>query len=399
MDSTQLLLNAIGFGFRGGTLKFTAGARSWSLGDGHPLAEVRLHHPRVLRRILRQPGLMLGETYMDRGWEPGDGGLLRVLEVGVRFEEHLERILRSVPGLALLGHVREWNPPAISRRNAEHHYNLDAELYHRFLDDGMFYSCAYFQQPDMSLEAAQQAKCALIARKLDLRPGAQVLDIGCGWGGLAIHLARECGARVTGITLSSEQLTAAQRRVAALGLQRQITLQLADYRHIQGQFDAVVSVGMFEHVGRPHYQEFFRRVHTLLKPDGNALIHTIGRLTPPGVGNAWIRKHIFPGGYVPAASEAIAAQEASGLLLTDLEIWRLHYALTLQHWNARFQAARGDFANKLGERFCRMWEFYLQGCEAAFRWGSLAVFHLQLSAALDRLPLTRDYLYTARQGG
>jgi len=393
MSPMQLLLGALGRGFHGGTLKFTTGDEVWTLGDGDPVAEVRLRDAAVLREILLRPSLKFGETYMEGGWEPGDGGLQRVLEVGIKFEEDLERRLKGKRVRALLAQVMELNNPLASQQNVEHHYNLDADLYRHFLDAEMFYSCAYFEQPDMTLEAAQQAKCALIARKLDLKPGMRVLDIGCGWGGMAIHLARHHQVHVTGITLSSEQLAIAQARVEAAGLRQMIELRLEDYRNTIGEFDAVVSVGMFEHVGRPQYRMYFSRVHKLLKPDGTALIHTIGRLTPPGTGNAWIRKYIFPGGYIPAASEMLAAVEASGLLMADLETWRMHYATTLAHWNQRFQKARSHFAESLGARFCRMWEFYLLASEAAFRWGGLCVFHLQLSRELTRLPVTRDYLY------
>ncbi|NGY04378.1 class I SAM-dependent methyltransferase [Solimonas terrae] len=330
---------------------------------------------------------------MDQGWEPADGDLLRVLEVGLKFEDNLEHRMKGRRVRALLAQMMELNNPLASQHNVEHHYNLDADLYRRFLDEGMFYSCAYFAQPELTLEAAQQAKCALIARKLDLKPGARVLDIGCGWGGLAIHLAQHHGVHVTGITLSSEQLAIAQESIDTLGLADRIAFRLEDYRNTEGAFDAVVSVGMFEHVGRPQYPTFFRRVHELLKPDGTALIHSIGRLSPPGTGNAWIRKYIFPGGYIPAASETLAVIEKSGLLLNDLEVWRLHYAQTLAHWTRRFQAERQHFADTLGERFCRMWEFYLHASEASFRWGGLSVFHLQLTRQLERLPLTRDYLY------
>ena len=390
----QLLLDALGHGFHGGTLRFAVeGGDVYTLGEGEPAVTLRLRDATVLRDILLRPALKLGETYMEHGWEPEDGDLLRVLEVGVKFEEELEHRLRGRRVRALLAQVLELNTPLASRHNVEHHYNLDADLYRRFLDDGLFYSCAYFERADMTLEAAQQAKCAHIARKLDLKPGARVLDIGCGWGGLAIHLATHHDVHVTGITLSSEQLALAQQRIAALGLTDRIEFRLEDYRDTHGTFDAIVSVGMFEHVGRPQYATFFKDVYALLDQNGTALLHTIGRLTPPGSGNPWIRKHIFPGGYIPAASELLASIEPTGLLVTDFEVWRLHYALTLREWNRRFQADRAHFADTLGERFCRMWEFYLRGSEASFRWGNLCVFHVQMSRHLERLPLTRGYLY------
>jgi cyclopropane-fatty-acyl-phospholipid synthase len=208
-----------------------------------------------------------------------------------------------------------------------------------------------------------------------------------------MYLAERHGVHCTGITLSQEQLKVAQQRARERGLQDRVEFHLQDYRDTTGAFDAIVSVGMFEHVGRPQYPLFFRRVRELLKPDGVALLHTIGRYSAGGGSDPWIRKYIFPGGYIPAASEVLAAVEAAGLIGTDLEYWRLHYALTLEHWNARFQAARADIAGHMGERFCRMWEFYLQACAACFRHGNLAVFQLQLTRTLDRLPVTRDYLY------
>lgn len=396
MLSTQSLLDHMSHGFDGGTLEFSAPeGRRWTLGHGEPRAVLTLHSPQVLRSILSRPGLKFGEAYVDGRWQPAQGGLARALEVAIKIDECLDRRQSGAWLKRALAQLREFNVPSISRRNVEHHYNLDAGLYRRFLDAEMFYSCAYFESPQMTLEQAQQAKCALIARKLDLRPGARVLDIGCGWGGLAMYLAQHQGAQVTGITLSSEQLAVARQRVAERGLERQVQLRLQDYRDTQGRFDAIVSVGMFEHVGRPQYPEFFRRIAELLDAQGTALLHTIGRLGPPGATNAWIRKYIFPGGYIPAASEVLQAMEPQPLLLTDLETWRLHYALTLQHWQQRFQRARSEFAARLGERFCRMWEFYLQSSEAAFRWGNLCVFHLQMSKDLQRLPNTRDYLYPA----
>jgi cyclopropane-fatty-acyl-phospholipid synthase len=390
----ETLLARIGRKFGQGCLEFRAAdGRVWTLGENEPRAVIRLNDPSALRRIAFHPQLRFGEAYMDGAWEPADGDLLHVLEVGLRMlgsmkSSRFDHYLHNVA--SWLG---ELNNPLRSRSNVHHHYDLDYALYSAFLDRDMHYSCAYFREEGMDLEAAQQAKCAHLAAKLDLKPGARVLDIGCGWGSLALYLAQQFDARVTGITLSEEQLKVAQRRARERGLAHQVEFRLQDYRNARGEFDAVVSVGMFEHVGRPQYRTFFHQVHDLLAPDGTAVLHTIGRSTPPGGGNAWIRKYIFPGGYIPAASEVMAAMEPQGLILTDLEVWRLHYAKTLAEWHRRFQARRGQFAEKLGERFCRMWEFYLQASEANFRWGDLVVFHAQMERTLDRLPLTRDYLY------
>ena len=423
----QKILDWMGRGFTGGQLQFVVpDGRSWTLGRGSPQARVLLRDTATVRRILINPSLRLGETYVDGHWRPEGDDLSAVLEVGMRYEQYYEDHHRGSwtgKALAMLG---ELNNATLSRRNVAHHYDLDESIYRSFLDADMQYSCAYFAEgvwprhgvceatgaggatgptpaPTFAsltapcrrptLEQAQQAKCELIARKLDLRPGAQVLDIGCGWGGLALYLARTRRVQVTGITLSEGQLAVAQQRLAASGLGKQVKFCLQDYRDTTGQYDAIVSVGMFEHVGRPQYPTFFKTVSNLLKQDGVALLHTIGRLSPPGVTNPWIRKYIFPGGYIPAASELFTALEGSGLKHNDFECWRLHYAKTLVEWQRRFAAARPQIQTRMGERFCRMWEFYLKASEASFRWGNLAVFHAQLSHRIDRVPLTRDYLY------
>lgn len=372
--------------------------RRYRLGRDGPSAAVRVNSlPRFLR-ALAMPDLRIGEAYMNGDWSPLDGELLPVLRAGLGLTQSPQLVWLSwlrhgaEPWQRWRARQAEHNSPRAARANVAHHYDLDRALYATFLDRELFYSCAYFRRPDLSLEAAQQAKCALIAAKLDLRRGQRVLDIGCGWGGLAIHLAREHGVHVTGITLSTEQLDHARQRVRDEGLAECIDLRLEDYRRTRGEFDAVVSVGMFEHVGRPQYATFFDRVRRLLRPDGVALVHTIGRSGPPSATHPWIARYIFPGGYIPAASEALAAIEPTGLIVSDLDIWRLHYALTLAEWHRRFRQQRDALQARFGERFCRMWEFYLQGSEASFRWGDLVVFQLQLLRAPSRLPITRDYL-------
>jgi cyclopropane-fatty-acyl-phospholipid synthase len=385
--------------FRHGSLRLEGPNGSvWTLGRGAPHARIRLHRKRTLWRMLLNPGLQFGETYIEGGWEPLGCTLEQVLEAAVAMTES-DAYSSRWRFLALAAErLTELNDAWIAARRIRHHYDVDADLYAAFLDRDLHYSCAYFADPAMDLEAAQQAKCALIAAKLDLRPNARVLDIGCGWGSLALHLAEKHGARVTGITLSPGQLEVARRRAAERGLSDRAEFRLQDYRDTDGRFDAVVSVGMFEHVGRPQYPRFFRAVRERLAHGGTALLHTIGRYGPPQPTNAWIRRHIFPGGYIPAASEVIDALQPTRLLLTDFEVWRLHYALTLAEWNRRFQARRAEFARQLGERFCRIWEFYLQGSEASFRQGGLVVFQLQMSRALGRLPTTRNYLYDRMLG-
>jgi cyclopropane-fatty-acyl-phospholipid synthase len=392
MPATKSLLAWKGRPLNGGTLVFRMpGGRAVSVGDGRPRAVLRLRDHAVLARILRDPELALGETYVDGGWEPEEGDLLGVLEVCMRLAGAVESrgpLLRT-----LLGRWGERNGTHRSRRNVNHHYDRDPDLYRGFLDRDMHYSCAYFATANLDLDGAQEAKCALIARKLRLQPGAHVLDIGCGFGGLALHLARRYGVRVLGITLSHEQLREAEARTRERGLTGQVTFRLLDYRQVFDKFDAVVSVGMFEHVGRPQYETYFGKIHELLTDTGVALVHTIGRSTPPAPTNPWIRRYIFPGGHIPAASEMTSAVERSNLCLTDLEIWRGHYATTLHHWHTRFQHRRAEFVARFGERFCRLWEFYLQSSEAAFRWGGLVVFQAQLARDPFAVPLTRDYLY------
>jgi cyclopropane-fatty-acyl-phospholipid synthase len=277
-----------------------------------------------------------------------------------------------------------------------HHYDLNGRLYSLFLDRDRQYSCAYFPRGDETLEEAQAAKKRHIAAKLCLnRPDLQVLDIGCGWGGMALTLARDYGARVTGITLSTEQLAEARHRAAAEGLEDRVSFELLDYRSLDRRFDRIVSVGMFEHVGVGYYRTFFETVGRCLQPDGVALLHSIGRSGTPGCTNSWIAKYIFPGGYTPALSEVMPAIEKSGLLVTDVEILRLHYAETLRQWRWRFAANRDAIASLYDERFCRMWEFYLCGAELSFRREGNMVFQVQLAHQQTAVPLTRDYITVA----
>ncbi len=285
------------------------------------------------------------------------------------------------------------NPAHRARRNASHHYDLGGGLYKLLLDADMQYSCAYFRHHDDTLEAAQAAKKRHIAAKLVLdRPGLRVLDIGCGWGGMALTLARDYGADVTGITLSAEQLEVARARADQAGLAGRVRFELLDYRAVPLTFDRIVSVGMFEHVGVNHYRQFFDVVQRCLEPDGVALIHAIGRSHGPKATNPWIRKYIFPGGYSPALSEVLPAVEKSGLIATDIEIIRIHYARTLALWRENFARNREAVTARYDERFMRMFEFYLSGAELAFRRTGHMVWQLQLARQQSAVPLTRDYL-------
>ena len=309
-------------------------------------------------------------------------------------------MLRLRGRLAAIGRrVAQYNPAGRSRRNVAHHYDLNGRLYSLFLDRDRQYSCAYFPHGDETLEAAQAAKKRHIAAKLCLnRPDLRVLDIGCGWGGMALTLARDFGAQVTGITLSQEQLTEARARAEAEGLQHRVRFEMLDYRSIRESFDRIVSVGMFEHVGIGHYRAFFDTVAGCLAPDGVALIHAIGRSDGPGSTNAWMRKYIFPGGYSPALSEVLPGVERSGLMATDIEILRLHYAETLRNWRRRFAANRDAITALYDERFCRMFEFYLAGSEITFRRSGHMVWQLQLAHQHGAVPLTRDYIAQVEAG-
>ena len=331
---------------------------------------------------------------MDEGWDVEDGELIDLLTI---LRTNLESTVANTSLVAMLGPVatlaQSWNTARASLNNVSHHYNLEESLFRTFLDHNMHYSCAYFRAPDMTLEQAQVAKSEHIRHKLCLQPGARVLDIGSGWGSLAMHLAQHAGVDVTGLTLSSEQVRAAKAEAERRGLSGRVEFRLEDYRHHRGEYDAVVSVGMFEHVGRRNFGRFFDTVRALLATDGVAMIHTIGHTGSPMPTNAWIARHIFPGGYIPAASEVVQAIERSDLVLSDVEVWRRHYAPTLREWNRRFQASRETFQERLGERFCRMWEFYLTVCATAFELGGLVVYQLQLAHSNDVVPLTRDYLY------
>ncbi len=356
---------------------------------------LRLIDPSLPRRFCLNPDLALGEGYMDGGLEFEDGDPRPFVEVAAsnRMAGHAPALMRLRERVA--GPIQRYlrhNFPAASRRNVAHHYDLSGALYDLFLDEDRQYSCGYFPDPAMTLDAAQEAKKRHIARKLCLRPGDRVLDIGCGWGGMALTLARDYGARVVGITLSTEQHQIATRRAEEAGLSDRVEFRLQDYRKVRERFDRIVSVGMFEHVGHAEFRAYFDTVSRLLAPDGIALIHTIGNHRPPRPTSAWVRKYVFPGGYIPSLSEMVAEVEHSGLLTLDVEIWRLHYARTLRHWHDRFMAQIDRARDIYDERFCRMWRYYLIAAEAGFSHEALSVFQVQLGHRKDAAPLTRDYM-------
>jgi cyclopropane-fatty-acyl-phospholipid synthase len=382
---------------RRGTLRvIDAGGTVHSFaGEPGPAVTVRLREPSLDRKLFLNPRLHLGQAFMD--------GTLTVEDTGLYdFLDFLAVNMNLAPRTALtplydgFGRAfrifQQYNPLRRARENVAHHYDLSDLLYDLFLDRDRQYSCAYFLAPDQTIEEAQANKKRHIAAKLLLQPGQRVLDIGSGWGGLALYLARECGVCVTGLTLSTEQLKVAQRSAADAGLADRVRFELLDYREACGRYDRIVSVGMFEHVGVVHYPTFFAKVKQLLAEDGVALLHSIGRQDGPGSTNPWIRKYIFPGGYSPAVSEVVPVVERTGLWITDIEILRLHYAETLRAWRQRFNANRERVRALYDERFCRMWEFYLAGSEIAFRHLGHMNFQMQLARRVDTVPLTRDYI-------
>jgi len=377
------------------TVIFPDGRRE-EFGSGQPRAAIRFRDRKALLRLMLNPELAFGELYMDGGIVPEGCSIAEVLDLVVA---NLAQSGTSGPAKFIrtvrrgLRPLAQFNPVRRAKHNVAHHYDLSGALFDLFLDKDKQYSCAYFSAPGETLEEAQIAKKRHIAAKLHLdRPGLKVLDIGSGWGGLALDLARDCGAEVLGCTLSEEQFAAATQRAAKAGLAERAKFGLIDYRDLGGRFDRIVSVGMFEHVGAPHYDAFFAKAKSLLADDGAMLLHTIGRSDGPGTTNPWIAKYIFPGGYVPALSEVLAAVERSGLIVTDIEVLRLHYAETCKEWRRRFVAHWADAAALYDERFCRMWEFYLAGAEMAFRHDGQVVFQIQLARRNDSLPITRDYM-------
>ena len=373
-----------------------------SYGDGTPpVSAFTLRTPAAERRMVLDPSLAIGELYMSGDLVITQGSAYDMLEVflhnlAIGQTHPMESAMRSLRTLSRRAH--QFNPVRRARRNVAHHYDLGNALYEQFLDADWQYSCAYFPRGTETLEEAQAAKKRHIAAKLRLdRPGLEVLDIGCGWGGMALTLARDHGARVTGITLSAEQLATARARADAAGLGNQVRFELMDYRAWDRPVDRVVSVGMFEHVGLNHFRTFFHTVRNALRPGGVALVHAIGRSEGPGTTNPFLAKYVFPGGYSPALSEVLPAIERAGLWLTDLEVLRLHYAKTLRHWRARFAANREAIAALYDERFCRMFEFYLAGAELAFHHGGHMIWQAQLARTVNAVPLTRDYMLDAER--
>lgn len=384
--------------FRFGTVSLidASGSRHEICDFGKTRVVIRLTDDKIARRLMFASSMAWCEAYMDGRLVFDEGSLADFLQVWGLSENIFEqtwlgelfRIFYSV-----MASVQHYNPIEKARRNVAHHYDLSAELYDQFLDADRQYSCAYFPRGDEDIETAQLLKKRHIAAKLDIKPGMTVLDIGSGWGGLGIYLAQNFDCKVIGVTLSEEQHSLSNKRVKDLGLQDRVSFELRDYRTLIEPVDRIVSVGMLEHVGQFQYREYFKKIKSLLKPNGVALIHTIARMGRPQPIGAWVRKYIFPGAYLPTPSQLTRAIEHSYLWLTDVENLRVHYALTLGCWYQRYMANRDSIARLYDERFCRMWELYLLGCEMVFRDQYITVLQIQVTREIDALPITRDYIF------
>jgi len=396
--SERLLATTLKDLVRRGTLDVALpGGRRLNFGDGTaPRASIRFTDARAVLTLLLDPDLRLGELFMDERLVVEEGTIYDVLELLLRDADAAppNAAVRFLDAVRMsMRRFLQNNRPGRARANVAHHYDLDDRLYALFLDRQRQYSCAYFEHPEQDLDMAQLAKQRHIAAKLLVEPGQRVLDIGCGWGGLTRYLVEVAGAgHATGITLSEEQLKGAQALAARTAHPDAYAYRLEDYRATTGKFDRIVSVGMFEHVGVGFHDTFFRKCRELLADDGVMLLHFIGNSDVPDFNNPWIEKYIFPGGHIPSMSEFTPAIERSGLVITDIEVLRLHYARTLRLWRERFLARRSEAVALYDERFARMWEYYLSMAETAFRYQDIAVFQVQLARRQESVPLTRDYI-------
>jgi len=375
-----------------------ADGRVYDCGDGSgPRSTLRMHNRLIANKLVLNPPLYLGEAYMDGEVTLEEGSLRDFIDILARNYTALESNKLVKLCFALARHTRrfkQYNPIGKAQKNVAHHYDLSGALYDLFLDADRQYSCAYFRSGEESLEQAQADKKLHLAAKLYFnRPGMKLLDIGSGWGGLGLYLARAGDCDVTGVTLSTEQHRVSQERAKRAGMDERVKFHLRDYREDNNRYDRIVSVGMFEHVGKQNYKEFFEKIGDLLEDDGVCLLHSVGRINDPGPVNPFIRKYIFPGSDVPTLGEVLPVIEDCMLTVTDVEVLRLHYAETLRIWEERFQANRDKIAELYDERFCRMWEVYLVGCEMGFRHQGLMVFQIQITKNFTALPLTRDYIY------
>ena len=368
---------------------------------GNPIKEnpitIKLLDKSLNYKLLLNPDLYFGEAYTNGSLIIKNGTLTEFLEIALRNIGRKKdinvygKIFNKLKGS--YRYLTNFNEGFISKKNVSHHYDISEKLYDLFLDTNRQYSCAYFKNENDSLEEAQANKIDHIIKKLNIKPDKKILDIGSGWGTLAINIAQKTKSNVTGITLSKNQLEYSNNKAKELNLVNQVEFKLMDYRQINEKFDRIVSVGMFEHVGRKYYKSYFKNVSKLLKDKGIALIHTIGSSNPPRNPQPWITKYIFPGGYTPSLSQIARPIEDSGLIISDMEILRMHYSHTLRHWKERFLSKKETVLEMFDEKFYRMWEFYLASCEMTFKWGDLVVFQLQLTKDNISTPTTRDYIY------
>ena len=383
---------------KGGFVLIDANSKKYIIGSpdkSKPLT-LKLLNKDLHYKLLINPDLYFGEAYMDGSLVIENGSISEFLElafqnIGRGEINSFGYILKKIKGT--FRYLTNFNFVKRSRENVTHHYDISDDLYEIFLDSKRQYSCGYFKNDDDTLETAQQNKINHIIKKLNIKSNQKVLDIGCGWGHLAIEIAKQSKCEVTGITLSENQYRYANAKAKEYNLENQVQFKLCDYRNLKEKFDRVVSVGMFEHVGRKFYKTFFKQVNHLLKHNGLALIHTIGSINEPRDPQPWISKYIFPGGYTPSMSEVVGPIEKSGLIISDLEVLRMHYAYTLKNWKERCITNKSKITSMFDEKFFRMWEFYLASCEMVFKWGDQVVFQFQLTKDLTTAPNTRDYIY------
>ena len=357
---------------------------------------IRFLDQKLMQKLLINPDLYFGEAYMNGSLVIENGTLTDFLDlafknIGRGNINSYGAVIKKIKGT--FGYLTNLNKIIKSKENVAHHYDISEKLYDLFLDKNRQYSCAYFKNDSDTLEQAQSNKIHHIIKKLNIQPNQKVLDVGSGWGTLALAIAKETNASVTGITLSENQFEYSQNKAKEMNLSNQVDFKLIDYRQLNEKFDRIVSVGMFEHVGRNFYRTYFNKVFQLLNEKGIALIHTIGSSMPPRDPQPWIQKYIFPGGYTPSLSEISKPIEKSGLIVSDIEVLRMHYAHTLRNWKERFLSKKDTVLDMFDEKFFRMWEFYLASCEMAFKWGDQVVFQLQLSKDNTSVPNTRDYIY------
>tara|TARA_B100000530_G_scaffold213478_1_gene136931 strand:+ start:489 stop:1676 length:1188 start_codon:yes stop_codon:yes gene_type:complete len=383
---------------KGGFVLIDANSKKYIIGSpdkSKPLT-LKLLNKDLHYKLLINPDLYFGEAYMDGSLVIENGSISEFLElafqnIGRGEINSFGYILKKIKGT--FRYLTNFNFVKRSKENVAHHYDISDDLYEIFLDSKRQYSCGYFKNDDDTLEIAQQNKINHIVKKLNIKSNQKVLDIGCGWGHLAIEIAKQSKCEVTGITLSENQYRYANAKAKEYNLENQVQFKLCDYRNLKEKFDRVVSVGMFEHVGRKFYKTFFKQVNQLLKHNGLALIHTIGSINEPRDPQPWISKYIFPGGYTPSMSEVVGPIEKSGLIISDLEVLRMHYAHTLKNWKERCITNKSKITSMFDEKFFRMWEFYLASCEMVFKWGDQVVFQFQLTKDLTTAPNTRDYIY------